>query len=131
LFTDMVGSTEWDAASGNRLVALPGQSATVTDLAFRPDGSRLATATEDGAVRVWDPDSGEELVVLRGHDAVVGSVAFNPDGTRLASVAADGVVRVWTLDVDELVEIAERELTRTLTDAECQQYLRTERCPQA
>jgi len=100
-------------------------------MVFGPDGSRLATATEDGTVRVWDPESGEELVVLRGHDAVVGSVAFSPDGARLASVAADGLVRVWTLDVDELVEIAQRELTRTLTDAECQQYLHTERCRQA
>jgi WD40 repeat protein/DNA-binding SARP family transcriptional activator/class 3 adenylate cyclase/energy-coupling factor transporter ATP-binding protein EcfA2 len=121
----------WDAASGNRVAALPGHTASVTDMVFGPDGSRLATATEDGTVRVWDPESGEELVVLRGHDAVVGSVAFSPDGARLASVAADGLVRVWTLDVDELVEIAQRELTRTLTDAECQQYLHTERCRQA
>ena len=28
----------WDAASGHRLAALPGQTATVNDLAFGPDG---------------------------------------------------------------------------------------------
>jgi WD40 repeat protein len=120
----------WDAR-GHRVAALPGHTATVTDLAFSADGSRLATSSEDGTVRVWDPASGEELVVLRGHDAVVGSVAFSPDGTQLASVAADGLVRVWALDIDELVEIAERGLTRTLTDAECRQYLHTEGCPHA
>jgi hypothetical protein len=33
------------------------------------------------------------------------------------------------LDLDDLVDIAERELTRDLTDAECRQYLHVERCP--
>jgi WD40 repeat protein/energy-coupling factor transporter ATP-binding protein EcfA2 len=119
----------WDAVSGNRLVALPGHTATVTDVAFSPDGSRLATATEDGTVRVWDPDGGDELVVLPGHDAVVGSVAFSPDGTRLASVAADGLVRVWTLRLDDLEAIARDSLTRDLTTDECRRYLHLDACP--
>ena len=40
-------------------------------------------------------------------------------------------MRVWALDVDELVDIATRELTRDFTDDECRQYLHTERCPSA
>jgi hypothetical protein len=44
-------------------------------------------------------------------------------------VGAEGTVRVWALDLDDLVEIAENELTRTLTDQECQQYLHLRRCP--
>jgi WD40 repeat protein len=56
------------------------------------------------------------------------SVSFSPDGSRLASVGADGTLRVWALDLDDLIEIAENELTRTLTDQECQQYLHVPRC---
>jgi hypothetical protein len=33
------------------------------------------------------------------------------------------VVRVWALDIDELIAIANNELTRPLTDDECRQYL--------
>jgi len=33
-----------------------------------------------------------------------------------------------TLDIDDLVEIAEGELTRTLTDGECRQFLHQQRC---
>jgi hypothetical protein len=55
-------------------------------------------------------------------------VTFYPDGNELASIGADGVVRVWALDRDDLVEIAERKLTRTLTDAECRRYLHVEEC---
>ena len=101
----------------------------MVDLAFSADGTRLATAGGDGTVRVWDPGIGEQLLVLRGHKGAVNSVAFSPDGWRLASAAADGTVRSWALDLDELVEIAENGLTRTLTDEECRQYLHTERCP--
>ena len=60
--------------------------------------------------------------------AAVGSVTFSPDGNELASVGADGVVRVWALDRDDLVEIAERKVTRSLTDAECRQYLHVDAC---
>ena len=118
----------WDAASGDRVAVLPGHTASVTDMAFGPDGSRLAVAGEDGTVGVWDTDTGELVVALPGHVGVVGSVAFSPDGSQLASVGADGLVRIWGLDLDDLVEIAETEVTRTLTDAECQQYLHAENC---
>jgi WD40 repeat protein/DNA-binding SARP family transcriptional activator len=119
----------WDPASGRRVSTLAGHSGGVLDLAFSPDGSRLATASFDGTVWIWDPRSGEPIEVLRGHGGAVSSVAFSPDGSQLASVGADGTVRVWALDLDDLVEIAENELTRTLTDQECQQYLHLRRCP--
>jgi WD40 repeat protein/DNA-binding SARP family transcriptional activator/class 3 adenylate cyclase len=118
----------WDSATGRHVATLAGNTGVV-DLAFSADGSRLATASQDGTVRIWDPSSGEQLLVLRGHGALVSSVAFSPDGSQLASAGADGTVRVWALDLDDLIEIAKRELTRTLTDEECQQYLHVDRCP--
>jgi WD40 repeat protein/DNA-binding SARP family transcriptional activator len=118
----------WDSATGAHIATLAG-STGVVDLTFSSDGSRLATASHDGTVRIWDPSSGEQLAVLHGHDAAVRSVAFSPDGSQLASVGVDGTVRMWALDLDDLVDIAKRELTRTLTDQECQQYLHLQHCP--
>jgi WD40 repeat protein/energy-coupling factor transporter ATP-binding protein EcfA2 len=120
----------WDWETGQHLRTLAGHSGSVTRAAFDPDGSRVATASTDGTVRLWDPGTGELQLVLRGHMGRVGSVAFSPDGSRLATVSVDGTVRVWALDLDELIEIAENGLTRSLTDEECRQHLHVERCPQ-
>ncbi|MFF2127951.1 hypothetical protein ACFVW1_21620, partial [Streptomyces olivochromogenes] len=64
----------------------------------------LATAGEDGTVRVWDPQAGTQVGLLSGHDGAVWDVCAWPgsgseggQGGRalLASVGYDGTVRVW------------------------------------
>jgi hypothetical protein len=51
---------------------------------FSPDGTRIATASDDNTARVWDSASGHELARL-AHEARVYGVAFSPDGTPIAT----------------------------------------------
>ncbi len=76
------------------LAALRGHSRPVTGVAFSPDGTRLATASEDNTLQLWDPRTGERVAVLSGFTDRQ-SVAFSPDGTRLASGSSDGTIRLW------------------------------------
>jgi WD40 repeat protein len=124
----------WDVATGARLVALTGHSAGVVDVAWDPDPERdrLATASADGTVRLWNGSTGVTELVLRGHTSPIWRVAFSPDGSRLASAGRDdGTIRVWALDLDDLVDIAAEELTRSLTAAECREFLHLTACPEA
>ena len=54
-------------------------------IAFSPDGSLVATGSEDRTVKIWDPKTGRELTTLRGYPGGIRSLAFSPDGHRLAA----------------------------------------------
>jgi WD40 repeat protein len=129
----------WDVKSGALVATLPSQPADIWALVFSPDGASVATGAIDRTVRLFDVGSETQRLVLRDPESCnvesvavslckVRSVAFSPDGSLLASV--DGTtVRVWALDIDNLLEIARRNVTRSLTDEECRQYLHVEVCP--
>jgi WD40 repeat protein len=62
----------------------------VADVAFSPDGGKIATGSRDGSARVWETGTGRELLRVEHHSSVMG-VAFSPNGELIASVS--GVAR--------------------------------------
>jgi WD40 repeat protein len=116
----------WDAETGKVLYSFKvkpeveqGEWASAGDVAFGPDGTRVAapvTAGSRGApgglliddtgasVLVWDLETGKATQPVKGLKASVGRVVFNPDGKRLATAGSDKVVRVW--DVESGKELA-------------------------
>jgi WD40 repeat protein len=62
-------------------------------VAFSPDGSQLATASEN-LVQIWNSETGERLVPPLGHDHQVFEVAYSPDGRWLAT-AGGKAVQLW------------------------------------
>jgi WD40 repeat protein/DNA-binding SARP family transcriptional activator len=67
------------------LMTLTGHTDELTDVAYSPDGSRLATAGVDGTVKLWDGQTGQLLRTLPPAGPR-GSVflTFNDTGTNLA-----------------------------------------------
>ena len=116
----------WSSETGALEGTLEGHTAAITALSTH--GSTLATASVDGTARLWNLESGEGLLTLSGSFGLTG-VGFSPDGRFLATSASDGAVRVYVIPIDDLTDLARQRVTRSLTDAECQQYLHMELCP--
>ena len=75
---------------------LIGHRGAVNALVFAPVGNTLASAGEDGTVRLWSLASGRNVATFV-HPSPVLSVAFDKTGLRLIAGCRDGTVKVWSL----------------------------------
>ena len=72
-----------------------GHAEQVWSVAFNPDGTTLASASEDQTIKLWNVQTGKERATLEGHTKFVASVAYSPDGKTLASASNDKTIRLW------------------------------------
>lgn len=92
----------WSAQTGANLLHITGHTRAVKALAWSPQGDSLASAGDDGTIRIWDLVGRKEKAQLRpGTTGPVEDLAWSPDGTYLASGGHDYLVRVWNITKGE------------------------------
>src|SRR5207247_2854899 len=85
----------WDLQTGKETKTFSGHNGCVYDLAFRPDGKILASASADRTVKLWDVLSGERRETFSQPLKELYAVAFSPDGRHVVAGGADNRIRVW------------------------------------
>jgi len=74
--------------------------AKINCMVLSPSGRYLATAWEDGLVKVHSVQALSLVVTLAAHAASVSAVAWSPDQRQLVSVGLDGAICVWNFYLD-------------------------------
>jgi WD40 repeat protein/DNA-binding SARP family transcriptional activator len=97
-----LGIRVWDIADGRAVaqstdpIGWPEENCCpATDLAFSPDGRRVAATTWSGEVWVVDIETNEGTTTITGHDGPVSGVAYLPDNQTMVTTSFDGSVRFW------------------------------------
>jgi WD40 repeat protein len=78
-----------------RPLRLAGHTDNVQDARWSPDGARVATSGQDGAIRIWDATNGEELLVLDAHPGGAGYLSWSPDGRRIVTTGRNDPALIW------------------------------------
>src|SRR5262249_19259605 len=76
----------WDLKTRKTLRILTGHRRGVSEIAFSPDGSLLASESEDHTVRLWKVASGQLVRKLSGLRSVVSGMVFTAGGKHLEVV---------------------------------------------
>lgn len=81
----------------------PESSDTALAVAFSPDGTKLAAAGADRAVRIWEVATGKDLMVIEDHADWIFDLAWSPDGKRIATASRDKTSKVFDAEKKEVL----------------------------
>ena len=93
---------------------LEGHASEIIALTFSRDGSWVASASTDGAVRVWDANEGRELALLKGHAGKVVALAALSDLRQVMTVSDNAIIRYWDIDSGREIRTCETGISRTV-----------------
>ena len=94
----------WDAATGKLQQVFQGHLKEVTCVAVRADGLQIASASEDGSIRLWPLTTADEHRSLTEATDNLWNVAYAPDGRTFASGGADRTIRVYETATGKLLQ---------------------------
>lgn len=66
----------------------------IFDVAFRPDGKKLAAGFADRSVHVYDVESGNEELAVEHHFGAIMGITWSDDGSKIISASRDTSVKV-------------------------------------
>jgi WD40 repeat protein len=85
----------FDPKKASEILEMTNPYASISDMAFSPDGKRLAVAQRENTLRIWDVEQGRVAVKLTGHQNGVSGLSYYNDGKNLITIGNDDLLKTW------------------------------------
>jgi WD40 repeat protein/serine/threonine protein kinase len=102
ILTEGNAANLFDLQTGERIARL-GHDDSVVGVDLDLIGGRIATASDDGRVKLWSLQTGGSLSAPIVHPDRVRVARFDASGTRLATGCYDSAARVWDTTTGQLI----------------------------
>ncbi|MEO6253083.1 MAG: caspase family protein [Ferruginibacter sp.] len=93
----------WDAKTCQLSVTYQGDTYSVTNSEFSPNGKKILTATDGAYVRLWDPGQGKLEYVFQGGQGRLNGAHFSVDGEKIL-IASCNVAEIWDANNAKLLD---------------------------
>ncbi|EFH81960.1 serine/threonine-protein kinase [Ktedonobacter racemifer] len=84
----------WDLLTSQRIASFD-KVCFYTGHSWSPDGQKIASYGQSGALFIWNATTGKVLYTYAPHISDIGSTAWSPDGRMIASGCGNGSIEVW------------------------------------
>ena len=101
LYLYLVDSQSLKSQSLKRQATIEVGPNEVNGVAWSPDGELLATADDDGMIRLWNSHSHAPVRHWKAHEAKAYNVVFFDGGRKLASCGEENTIRLWNAATGE------------------------------
>ncbi len=89
------GIVKWEAKSWKPVRFIPVNGERLSDIAFAPQGDRVAIGKGRGQFSVFELESGTEIASWKAHISSIAALAFVFGGKRLITSGDDATITVW------------------------------------
>ncbi|HOE04640.1 MAG TPA: WD40 repeat domain-containing protein [Bacteroidales bacterium] len=86
----------FDATSHEQIMQIKAHSQQINEIQLSPDGKYLASASNDGSVKLWNPANGK-IIQEFNFQGFANDVCFSSASDMLACCSSDGMVKFFSL----------------------------------
>ncbi|CAD8172170.1 unnamed protein product [Paramecium pentaurelia] len=100
---EMVPFVLWNVQTRRQDAILKCYNNHVQSVCFSPDGTTLASGSDDKHIKLWNLITRKFKLKLCGHTSLVNSFCFSSDSATLASGSDDKSIRIWHVQTGQQI----------------------------